>query len=141
MTIHTPELTRQPTSAEIIAIRMRLGVFAKHKTVIKPKFMHVRPDADMHVKAWGWWKELQRPNLPASVYIKLRCKIAGVDHDMFMSGCRNRKIALFRRELVREVSALHPLYSSTKLGQLFNREYTTILHALGRTAKAKRQGL
>jgi hypothetical protein len=143
VTVYSPELARQPTSAEIVAIRMRLGKSPKPKPIKikKPAFMHVRHDADQHVKAWGWWQELQRPDLMVKNYIRLRCLISGIDHDVFMSRCRNRKIAVFRRILMREVKALHPSYSSTKIGRLFNRDHTTVLHALGTTSKAKRQGL
>lgn len=139
MTIH-----QHPTSAQIVALNMRFGKVGKGEPVERVKqhlWLHVRPDANQHVLAWEWWQKLQKPNLLAREYIKLRCQIDGVDYDRFMSKCRNRPMALFRRKLIREVKARYPAFSSPKLAQFFNREYTTVLHALGRTARAKRMGI
>ena len=49
---------------------------------------------------------------------------------------RYRWIKDARYAAIRTVAAEFPRWSSTQLGRLFGRDHTTILHALGRTAKA-----
>lgn len=123
----------------------RLGKDIKPEPVKskKPKFvlLQVRPNADSHVIAWKRCQELQSPTILAGDYIRLSCKIRGIDPAIFLSSCRKRHLVIYRKELVKEVAVRYPHLSSTQLGRLFRRDHTTILYLLGRTKTAKRRGL
>lgn len=122
----------------------RLGKDAKPEPVERPKarvlFLHVRPLADEHIKEWGWHKELQRPNLLAHDFIRIRCKLEGIDPHLFLSKSRKRYLVTLRKVLVPEVKARYPHLTSPQMGRLFHRDHTSILYLLGRTQSAKRRG-
>ena len=57
--------------------------------------------------------------------------------DIYRPG-RFRHICRARKEAINAVHEEFPKWSAPQLGNLFQRDWTTILHALGRTARARR---
>jgi chromosomal replication initiation ATPase DnaA len=51
---------------------------------------------------------------------------------------RSRVAVAARVAAIRRIEALFPEASSVVLGRMFGRHHTTILHALGRTARARK---
>lgn len=131
-----------PTQASLIAahrgVESRLGLLQPVSTR-KPVFVHVRPDADCHVRAYGWWQELHRPGLGACDYIKLRCKLSGIDHALLRGPCRRHDVLDLRRTLVHELVEKYPHLSSVQIGRLMNRHHTSILSLLGRIKATRRR--
>lgn len=54
---------------------------------------------------------------------------------------RFKHIVAARWEAIRAVAAEFPEFSTPRLGRIFGRDHTTILWALGRTARARRAAL
>ena len=61
----------------------------------------------------------------------------GLTYSDIVGHRREGHIVCARHEAIAAVAATYPGASSTTLGRLFNRDHTSILHALGRTKKAR----
>lgn len=132
---------RQPTPAEIVAIRMRLGRFAKPEPVKKPaKLVWVRPDQNEHVKAWKAWRAISDDYATLDEFIRGACFFAGITEDEVVKHRGNSSSVASRYKVIRAAAARFPGLSSTKLGKRFRKDHTVILYCLNRrsTGKPKR---
>ncbi|MBL9097405.1 MAG: hypothetical protein JNK07_10800 [Alphaproteobacteria bacterium] len=62
---------------------------------------------------------------------------AGLSPNALTGRLRSRVAVAARTAAIARVAALYPQASSVVLGRMFGRHHTTILHALGRTARAR----
>lgn len=63
---------------------------------------------------------------------------AGLPANALSGRLRTRAAVAARSAAIERVAALYPQASSVVLGRMFGRHHTTILHALGRTARARK---
>lgn len=140
---------RQPTSAaEIFAAKRErdrkwgIGKAAKRKPVSLPEkrvepVKAVQPirspgrawphQHDSHVMAFYEWK-----GNPPLAYLKRRCRETGASYDEIVGKGRTRAIVKLRQKLICEVSVRFPHLSRPHIGRMFNRDHSTIIHALNR---------
>lgn len=141
MNMHVAEAGQLPTQAQIIAIRMRLGKNAKPEKVVKHKLLWIRPEPVEHLKAWAAWKITQADHLLPMDYIRAMCTIHGVTLEQLHRRNGRRHMVATRQEIILSTADRYPQFSSTKLGQLFKRDHTTILYCLwkgrGKTCRYK----
>lgn len=100
-------------------------------------FLHVRPDANHHVKAWEHWQKLYNPNIIPSDFVRLWCGAFGVNREALLSSSRTRELCRARVKIAKDLVARYPGTSTTKLGKLLNRDHTSVLYFLGKTKRAK----
>lgn len=55
----------------------------------------------------------------------------GISCELMMSRSRIKRVAKPRQEAMRRVKAAFPKMSAEQIGRLFDRDHTTVLHALG----------
>ncbi|MBY3073416.1 hypothetical protein HFO71_24185 [Rhizobium laguerreae] len=131
------------TTAQIVALNMRLGKNAKAAPTERRKtiFVHVRPDADYHVDAWKAWQCINNPATLPLPFIKAHCRIVGIEYATLLRhrGRGTQKLWPFRKWLMHEVAARYPRLSTPKIGILFDRHWTTVLYAFGRTSTARQR--
>lgn len=144
MNMHV-EAGNLPTQAQIIAINMRLGKNAKPEKATKHKLLWIRPEPIEHIKAWEAWKVTQSRHVLPMDYIKALCIVHGVTLDQIHRKKGRRHVVAARDEIIQSTAARYPHFSSTKLGQLFKKDHTTILYCLwkvrGKTYCYKKQSL
>lgn len=63
---------------------------------------------------------------------------AGLPLHVLTGPSRSPAVVAARAAAIARVAALYPQASSVVLGRMFARHHTTILHALGRTARARK---
>lgn len=54
-----------------------------------------------------------------------------VTYDQVMSPSRDRRVVLVRNDCIRRIRRARPDFSTPRLGVIFGRDHTTILHSLG----------
>lgn len=119
-----------PTQAEIIAIQMRLQKFAKPEKPVKHKLLWIRPEPVEHIKAWEAWQTTQNERTRPIEYIKAMCIIHGVPLEKIHKRRGTQYVVSVREAIIQSTASRYPRLSSTKLGQLFRRDHTTILYCL-----------
>ncbi|QIG72982.1 HNH endonuclease protein [Rhizobium phage RHph_N3_2] len=130
MNMHIIEAGSIPTQAQIIAINERLGKNAKPEKVAKHRLLWIRQEPIEHVKAWMAWKITQSDHVLPMEYIKALCVVHGVTLDQIHRRKGRRHVVAARDEIIQSTAARYPHFSSTKLGQLFKRDHTSILYCL-----------
>lgn len=95
--------------------------------------------ADAHIRAYeDYLAQLAECPSP-SAYVRLRCKVLGIDHSTLISRDRSSDMVAARHMLIREVKARYPNLSTTQIGWLFERDHSLVLYALSAgTPKPKR---
>lgn len=74
--------------------------------------------------------EALRAKLSAKVIVADIAKRHDVPIELVFGHCRNKRIVDARHEAVIAVRKAFPLWSLPQMGRFFNRDHTTILHAL-----------
>ncbi|NTJ00333.1 hypothetical protein G6L07_08345 [Agrobacterium rhizogenes] len=96
-----------------------------------------RPDASAHVEAWTAWRLVQASRHDPEAYVKARCTQLGIGFVEMRSGTRRMAITGRRQELMFEVCWLFPSLSFPKIGRIFNKDHTTVIHALTKVCAAR----
>jgi hypothetical protein len=115
----------------------RPAVPVKERHLPPPRLVEVKPDADQHVQAWRQWSRLYSLVVMPSEFVRLWCRIEGIDHALLLSPKRTRVLCRARTALAQALVSRYPRLSTTKIGQLLNREHTSVLYFMGRTKRAK----
>lgn len=130
MNMHITETAKLPTQAQIIAIQMRLGKNAKPEKPVKHKLLWIRPEPVEHIKAWEAWQTTQNERTRPMEYIKAMCVINGVTLEQIHRRRGTQYMVSVRDLIIQSTAERYPRLSSTKLGQLFKRDHTSILWCL-----------
>ncbi len=93
-------------------------------------FIHVRDDANYHMRAWNAWSSSQREDITPGDFLKAIAFLSGLTIEEIRKDDRSVHMTEIRIELVKAVKAKFPKMSACKLGSLFNRERTTICRIL-----------
>lgn len=99
---------------------------------IQPTRVMIEREPKAHVDLWAEYQVARRDPRPAHQFAKMRCLAHGITFEAFQSRSRNRVLAHKRRDIIIETHQAFPHLSSTQLGQLANKDHTTVLHMLGR---------
>ncbi|MCZ7488197.1 helix-turn-helix domain-containing protein [Rhizobium rhizogenes] len=102
---------------------------------LQPTRLMVEREPRSHVNLWDEYESARRDPRPAHRFAKMRCIHYGITFKQFQSPSRNRVLAHTRRDIIIETHEAFPHLSSTQLGQLANKDHTTVLHMLGRVKK------
>lgn len=102
---------------------------------LQPTRLMIEREPRAHVDRWGEYQSSCRDPRPAHGFVKMRCLHYGITFKEFQSPSRNRVLAHKRRDIIIETNEAFPHLSSTQLGQLANKDHTTVLHMLGRVKK------
>lgn len=102
---------------------------------LQPTRFMIEQEPRAHVDLWGKYQAALRDPRPAHQFAKTRCLAYGITFEAFQSRSRNRVLAHKRRDIIIETHQAFPHLSSTQLGQLANKDHTTVLHMLGRVKK------
>ncbi len=103
-------------------------------------FIHVRDDADNHVKAWKAWNAAQRTGITPHDYLKAMSFIRGVtvqDIWAYDAGIYRTDI---RFDLVKAVKGKFPDLSLRQIARLFKRDHKAIVGALRSQSGVVRRG-
>lgn len=96
----------------------------------------IRRRYDSHVKQFRGWLRLNSEHLSPRNFVRVWCVAYGVDHSEMLSGSRKKSIFLYRKACIIECAIKYPKLSSTALGEIFNRDYTSVLYLLGQTKRS-----
>lgn len=106
----------------------------KKRTQQKPPTKH---DAHMHARmVWKAWTGA--PMLPKE-YFTAACWLAGYTPEIIRSPSRSRPVVTARKAIIRSLAQRFPTMSSPKIGEIINREYTTVLYAMGQIRRSEKQ--
>lgn len=147
MNVHIGELERK-TLARAKAIRLRLMGKPEKKApilaltepkkaepiAIKPVIQELTPQAAPIEKITISMSDASGKPLFAADYIKKRCAEVGLDYAEIMGRSRSVEYSRPRQMIMVEVRDLYGK-SLPEIGRLFNRDHTTVLHALQNVEK------
>ncbi|WP_395451170.1 helix-turn-helix domain-containing protein [Aminobacter sp. UC22_36] len=87
----------------------------------------------------GWLESGQR--IPVKEIIRHFAKLHGVHpSDITMKGMKRNEVLAARIEAILLINKLRPEFSSTKLGHIFNRDHSSILHILSKYGGVQKSG-
>lgn len=98
---------------------------------------------DDHVKALDRWRAeiFLAPASPLRTYIKRRCEELEVEYRAIMSVTRRRDVVEARQLIMWEIKThVKPEITLPELGRLFDRDHTTVLHAVRRVEEKRARG-
>jgi hypothetical protein len=141
------------THEEYKAIRARLGFGAvngnaRPKPALVADFVDEKPaqeelvprtdqEQDHHVRAWWAWKAWRGDDMPVMQYIKAASYLVGISIDDLRGSRSNKAMILKRHAVIRSALYRYPDVSLPKLGKLFHRDHTSILHVQDKNPKIK----
>ncbi|NTF54897.1 hypothetical protein G6L12_08315 [Agrobacterium rhizogenes] len=91
---------------------------------------------DAHVDDWISWLEMRNAMTPAQ-FVRSQAKAEGLTYEELRASTHFKLYYEQRKAVLLKTAAAYPHLSSSQLGKLFNRHWTTILHHLGKTAASK----
>ncbi|NTJ46886.1 hypothetical protein G6K93_07650 [Agrobacterium rhizogenes] len=91
---------------------------------------------DAHVDDWISWLEMRNAMTPAQ-FVRSQARAEGLSYEELRSSTHFKLYYEQRKAVLLKTEAAYPHLSSSQLGKLFNRHWTTILHHLGKTAASK----
>ena len=99
---------------------------------LQPTKLMIEREPRLHVNLWIEYQSSSQDPRPAHRFVKMRCLHHGITFKDFQSPSRKRVLAHKRRDIIIETHEAFPHLSSTQLGQLANKDHTSVLHMLGR---------
>ncbi|MDJ1632269.1 helix-turn-helix domain-containing protein [Rhizobium rhizogenes] len=131
------------TGADLIAsysaVRKRLQGRPRRPTVCAVDLMRRAPANDIiperdepkaHVEAWNAWCLVEESRHDPEAYVRARCAQLGISFTEMRSATRRLGVTGPRQILMFEVCWLFPSLSFPKVARIFNKDHTTVCHAL-----------
>lgn len=95
-----------------------------------PKAPSIEVDHNHHVLAWNVWRG-KYGGQKVRRYIFERCEELGIDAGKLFSPCREHEITRARQIIMWEIKTyVKPAITLPEIGKIFDRDHTTVLHAL-----------
>ncbi len=85
-----------------------------------------------HMDAWASYLDALRELSPARRFVKMQCFIHCVTYKDVCSDRRPRYLTRARRQIVNSTHEAFPDLSTTQIGNLINKDHTSVLNYLGR---------
>lgn len=87
---------------------------------------------DDHVKAWRLVKKAKEENWNPARFLRASCEMYEVSIDKIYASYGGTQIAFVRFVTMNRAHAIYPRLSSTRLGEIFQKNHATVLFTLGR---------
>ncbi|NLS19884.1 hypothetical protein HGP16_25425 [Rhizobium sp. P40RR-XXII] len=123
-------LQMRKTQQRVIATKM------PKKSFPAPRIIHVREDANFHVRLFHAWQVTQAESTAPIDFIRASCFLIGITYDDLVADRRRIEWMRIRRSMIMETADRYPNLSSVRLGLLFKRDHTVILGCLNRSYEA-----
>ena len=85
-----------------------------------------------HMAAWASYLDALKEISPARRFVKMQCFVHGVTYKEVCSDRRPRYLTRAREQIIISTHEAYPDLSTTQLGNLINKDHTSVLNYLGR---------
>lgn len=100
--------------------------------LIKQQSQVLTSSFDDHVRAWWLVKKAKEENWSPTRFLRASCEIYGVSIDKIYASYGGTRTAFVRFVTMNRAHAIYPRLSSTRLGEIFQKNHATVLFTLGR---------
>jgi len=112
-----------------------LPVKRKPQPKVKPVPVEDPVEFDDHVKAWRLVCQAREEGWRGATFFRANCALYGVDPVRVRNVRGGKKVEFVRFAIMNRTHGAYPHLSSSQLGTVFDRDHSTVLYHLGKTAQ------